>query len=150
MKNILVINAGYEPLHTVTLNHAIKMLVRQVAVIEEHTGETYGEFPKPKVLRLTRYVHIRWRNTNPVWSKQKILQRDNYTCGYCSKKATTIDHIKPVSKGGESSFSNTVAACFKCNSRKGNDYPENKGMKLRTQPHTPTWIDIIGYKTQVK
>jgi 5-methylcytosine-specific restriction endonuclease McrA len=148
MKNILVINAGYEPLHTVTLNHAIKMLVRQVAVIEEHTGEKYGEFHKPRVLRLTRYVQIRWRNTQPVWSKAKVLQRDNYQCGYCGKKATTIDHIKPVSKGGESNFINTVAACFKCNSRKGDGCAENKGMKLKIQPHVPNWVDIISYKTR--
>lgn len=149
MKNILVINAGYEPLHTVSLNHAVKMLVREVAVIEEeHEGETYGPYPKPKILRLTRYVNIRWRSHNPTWSKQKILERDNYKCGYCNRKAETIDHIIPLSKGGKSTFINTVAACHKCNSRKGDKKLESCGMVLKINPTEPSWIDILRYKTR--
>ena len=50
MSTVLVLNAGYEPLHKVSINHAIKMLVRQVAVIEEATEEMFGDFPKPLVL----------------------------------------------------------------------------------------------------
>ena len=30
---VLVLNAGYEPLHTVSVPHAIRMLVRQVETI---------------------------------------------------------------------------------------------------------------------
>lgn len=151
MRNILVINAGYEPLHTVTLNHAIRMLVREVAVIEEeHLGETYGEYPKPKILRLTKYVQIRWRNTQPIWSKQKILERDSKTCGYCSKKAETIDHVLPVSKGGKSTFENTVAACFTCNSKKGNQTLRQCGMRLNKKLHTPNWVEILQYKTNIE
>jgi 5-methylcytosine-specific restriction endonuclease McrA len=35
------------------------------------------------------------------------------------KTTATIDHIKPVSKGGKKSAGNIVLACRKCNSEKG-------------------------------
>lgn len=50
-------------------------------------------------------------------------------CGYCKVDTTlelnkpttaTIDHIVPVSEGGNSALFNLVAACNDCNSRKGN------------------------------
>jgi hypothetical protein len=52
----------------------------------------------------------------------KIFERDNYDCKYCSKKLTrftaTLDHIKPVSEGGDNSYDNLVTACLNCNSQK--------------------------------
>ena len=41
-------------------------------------------------------------------------------CAYCrSKRATTLDHIKPKSKGGSSLRSNLIPACQCCNHDKG-------------------------------
>ena len=58
MSSVLVLNAGYEPLHKVSVKHAIKMIVREVAVIEEsHDDEMFGSFPVPKVLRLLKYIN---------------------------------------------------------------------------------------------
>jgi hypothetical protein len=55
------------------------------------------------------------------WQKTRkaILQRDQYTCAYCGREATTVDHIIPVSLGGDAHPSNLVAACVPCNSSKG-------------------------------
>ncbi|HWV25882.1 MAG TPA: HNH endonuclease, partial [Aeromicrobium sp.] len=63
--SVLVLNASYEPLQRVSLRHAIKMLVREVAVVEEEAGGTFGPFPVPKVLRLVRYVVTRWLHRRP-------------------------------------------------------------------------------------
>lgn len=52
--------------------------------------------------------------------KKKILQKYNYTCCYCGKVGDTIDHIKPKSNGGISSFSNCICACKRCNKNKDN------------------------------
>ncbi|MGD6848822.1 HNH endonuclease [Rossellomorea aquimaris] len=51
--------------------------------------------------------------------KKRILERDNYTCFFCSKTGDTVDHLVPKIRGGISSFSNCVCACRKCNKSKG-------------------------------
>ena len=43
-------------------------------------------------------------------------------CAYCrSNRATTIDHIKPRSKGGSSLRSNCLPCCQECNHSKGSE-----------------------------
>ena len=60
-----------------------------------------------------------------------LFERDCERCQICNRKlnlkrkvphplAATVDHIIPLSKGGEHSYRNTQLACFRCNSRKGN------------------------------
>lgn len=143
MTSVLVLNAGYEPLHRVSVNHAIKMLVREVAVIEEASdNETFGHFPVPRVLRLIRYVKLAWRTVSPRYSKKKLFARDNHTCAYCGKEANTVDHIVPRSKGGLSTWENTVASCLRCNHKKRDRTPKEAGMKLNIVPFIPSWYDI--------
>jgi len=49
-----------------------------------------------------------------------VLQRDSYTCQHCGARATCVDHVVPVSKGGDSlDAANLVASCTYCNSAKG-------------------------------
>jgi hypothetical protein len=143
MEHVLVLNAGYEPLHKVSVKHAIKMIVREVAVIEEaEDDKTFGDFPFPKVLRLLRYVKLSWRTANPRFSKKKLFARDKYSCAYCKKEADTVDHVIPRSKGGETTWLNTVASCLKCNHKKGSRTPKEAGMKLLFNPFIPTWYDV--------
>ena len=142
MSSVLVLNAGYEPLHRVSVRHAIRMIVREVAVIEEAADEMYGPFPKPLVLRLVRYVKLHWRKPKPRWSKKRLFERDGYKCAYCGKDATTVDHVVPRHQGGETTWLNTVASCFKCNNRKGSRTPEQASMKLLVKPYEPSWNQL--------
>ncbi len=43
-------------------------------------------------------------------------------CTYCPSPATEIDHILPITKGGDGSRENLTPCCRSCNSRKGNRY----------------------------
>ncbi|GGJ64415.1 HNH endonuclease [Virgibacillus salexigens] len=52
--------------------------------------------------------------------RKRILQRDKYTCCYCGRYGDTVDHIKPKSNGGISSFNNCICACKRCNKNKDN------------------------------
>lgn len=52
--------------------------------------------------------------------RRKVLERDNHTCQYCGDPADTIDHVVPKSAKGSSAYSNLVAACEACNSKKKN------------------------------
>lgn len=51
-----------------------------------------------------------------------VLQRDGFACRYCGRKAPDVelqvDHVHPVSAGGESDVSNLVTACVECNAGK--------------------------------
>ena len=55
-------------------------------------------------------------------NRLKVFERDGYKCRYCGKQLTrftaTLDHVKPVTEGGDNSFENLVTACLECNSRK--------------------------------
>jgi 5-methylcytosine-specific restriction endonuclease McrA len=52
----------------------------------------------------------------------KVFERDKYLCHYCKKLLTrfsaTLDHIQPVSKGGDNSYDNLVTACLLHNSQR--------------------------------
>ncbi|MBK5213008.1 MAG: HNH endonuclease [Flavobacteriaceae bacterium] len=58
--------------------------------------------------------------------RNQIKKRDNYTCCSCSlgiedepNLLLEIDHIRPVSKGGLTTYENLQTLCWKCNRRKG-------------------------------
>lgn len=57
-------------------------------------------------------------------NRLKVFERDGYKCHYCAKQLTrfsaTLDHIQPVSKGGDNTYDNLVTACLHCNSERGN------------------------------
>jgi 5-methylcytosine-specific restriction endonuclease McrA len=61
-----------------------------------------------------------------------ILERDHYTCGYCRRKATTVDHVHPRSKGGNEASWNLVACCKKCNMVKNDRSIEEAGLTLHS------------------
>ena len=48
-------------------------------------------------------------------------------CERCNERlgpTWEVDHIKPVSKGGETCIENAAALCQKCNRKKGSNYDE--------------------------
>jgi excisionase family DNA binding protein len=49
----------------------------------------------------------------------EVLKRDGFTCQYCGACPPTavlhVDHIVPVSRGGENSLTNLITACSECN-----------------------------------
>jgi hypothetical protein len=55
-------------------------------------------------------------------NKFKIFERDEYKCYKCGKQLTrfsaTLDHINPVSKGGDNSYDNLVTCCLHDNSNR--------------------------------
>jgi hypothetical protein len=55
----------------------------------------------------------------------EIYKRDNYTCKDCQRPggALTVDHIKPLSRGGLHVQENMQTLCRSCNSKKGDKLP---------------------------
>ena len=144
MSGVVVLNTDNTALHTVSVQHAIRMLVREVAIVEEAQADRMiGPYPWPVVLRLVRYVKTAFRYARtPAWSKRGVLRRDRQNCAYCGEPAQTVDHLLPQSRGGRNTWLNTVAACTRCNHRKANRTPEEASMVLRIRPAVPTWKQI--------
>lgn len=60
----------------------------------------------------------------------KVLNRDEFTCQYCGRKAPDVplhvDHVVPRSKEGKTVIDNLKTACSDCNLGKGNMYLKNQ------------------------
>lgn len=96
------------------------------------------DVPLPTVIRLRSYVKIPYKEIS--LSRRNVLHRDSYTCQYCSDRRhdLTIDHILPRSRGGTDNWENVVAACLKCNVKKGDRTPREANMPLLSTPKRPT------------
>lgn len=138
---IRLLNASYEVLNeNYRPNKAARLLALGKAVIEEaDETRTFGQWLYPKVLRLVKFVQISYDKLHgpPRVSKRGVLIRDNRTCAYCGDHATTIDHVHPRSKGGKNTWQNMVAACLKCNHKKGSRTLEECGMTLQWKGYVP-------------
>ena len=59
------------------------------------------------------------RRTLSKSKRFEVLYRDNSRCQYCGAKppncALVIDHIHPVSNGGDNAVANLVTSCVECN-----------------------------------
>jgi len=144
---VVLLNASYEPHDVVSFQHAVRMLFRGVAVVHEADGErSIGPHPWPKVVRLVRYVVASWMYRPAAYGREAVLRRDLHRCAYCGERADTVDHLLPRSRGGTWTWMNTVAACRRCNNRKGNRTPHEAGMHLRFQPWEPTRAQVTGWR----
>ena len=83
----------------------------------------------------------------PALTNTALFARDAHLCLYCGREyhrpQLTRDHELPVSKGGRDVWENVVAACFQCNSRKGNRTPQQAGMPLLAVPYRPSWVEHL-------
>lgn len=139
LSNVLVLNASYEPLNITSWRRAIILLIKGKAEQVEHNGHMLAaDFPLPSVIRLRSYVKIPYKEIN--LSRWNVMHRDNYTCQYCGDRGRdqTIDHVIPRSRGGGDTWENVVAACVRCNVKKGDRTPKEAGMQLMTQPKRPS------------
>ena len=143
-RRVLVLNQSYEPIMVVGAKRAIILILSEKVDALENYRElihsAYLTLPLPSVIKLKHYARIMRKDI--VLSRKNILKRDNHTCQYCGIGSVpmTIDHIIPRQGGGEDSWYNLVAACVKCNTRKGNRTPREAQMKLKKRARKPTMI----------
>ncbi|MDT4894275.1 MAG: hypothetical protein QOE97_3310 [Pseudonocardiales bacterium] len=140
MSGALVLNATYEPLCVVPLKRAVVLVLAEKAVIVE-AGDAVmrserTSIPVPTVVRLSHYVRVPYRREIPL-TRRAVLDRDAHLCVYCGIKADTIDHVRPRSRGGQHIWTNVVAACARCNHRKGDRLLSELGWHLAVTPVQP-------------
>ena len=138
-----MLNQGYEPISICSIKKAIILLfLTKAEMVEVKRGKFIHSvsraYPYPSVIRLSALIRVPFKKIE--LSRKNILRRDNYRCQYCGCRAVgelTIDHIVPRSRAGTDSWENLVAACVKCNNKKGNRTLEEAGFKLLNQPRRP-------------
>ena len=149
MRNVLVMNASYEPLSIVSFRRATCLVLDDKAEIIEHDGSVLRSpsvtLPVPSVVRLRYMVRVA-RRRQAVLSRRAVFARDDHTCQYCGGPADSIDHVLPRSRGGGHDWENLVAACRRCNLAKRDRTPEEAGMRLRRPgcpPRPRSWV-VVG------
>jgi 5-methylcytosine-specific restriction endonuclease McrA len=145
---VLLLNSTYEPLNVINLRRAVRLLITEKADSVEANGRSmpYGngkQFRVPEVVRLSYYVKRPQQRVK--FTKSAVFIRDNYTCQYCGvqTKDLTVDHVIPKVKDGGTVWTNIVAACKRCNNRKGDKTPKDAGLKLLRPPKEPRFLPYL-------
>lgn len=83
----------------------------------------------------------------PPLNNPALFRRDAHLCMYCGdlfdESELSREHITPLCRGGTDSWTNVVAACFRCNNRKAGRTPEEAGMSLLAIPFVPTHAEYV-------
>jgi 5-methylcytosine-specific restriction endonuclease McrA len=148
----LVLNADYQPLSYFPLSlwgwqDAVKaMFLDRVAVVSYYDREIRSpsfRLRLPSVVALKEYVQ---QSHYPPFTRFNLFLRDRFACQYCGVRSRaedlTFDHVKPRSRGGQTSWDNIVTACTRCNLHKANKLPSECGMPPRTPPRRPTTYEL--------
>jgi 5-methylcytosine-specific restriction endonuclease McrA len=145
---VVVLNHDYSFLNIVSPQTAFRYIAKGKVVIEKFAKKVLTTAEKvykiPLVIRFTYLIRQVYKRKVP-WSKKNIWIRDGYVCGYCGKHESfmTVDHVVPKSKGGKSTFENTVTACKKCNSKKADMLPKECGMYPKHSLVQPTITEFM-------
>lgn len=105
-------------------NHYEKNMVYTISDVDQR----YKELQKIRESQNTEYwrrKHERSQMTDKL--RYSILKRDGFRCKICGRTAEDgvklhVDHIKPVSKGGETVPENLQTLCDACNLGKSNEW----------------------------
>lgn len=146
----LVLNADYRPLSYYPLSlwpwqEAIKAaFLDRVDIIAEYDEVVRSpslEIRIPSVVVLKSFVKPQKR---VAFTRFNLFLRDEFCCQYCgSKGELTFDHVVPRARGGVTSWENVVAACARCNLRKGSRALHQSGMQLRRPPRQPAAGELM-------
>jgi len=139
----LLLDASFRPIKIIPWQRALTLDFQgKVLVVETYdrlVRSVSCEFALPAVIALRHFVRIEPLTVR--YSKRNVFARDGYTCQYCGcqpgQNHLTIDHVRPKSRKGRTTWENVVAACEPCNHRKGDQTPAEAGMRLRREPFRP-------------
>ena len=159
----LVLNRHWTPIRVCTVKKALGLVFKGIArVILPETYECFDfkswadlhvDSNEPHIRTICNAIRIPevillvscdYTDTpRVVFSRRNLFRRDKNTCQYCGRRLPSdqlsIDHVVPRARGGKSSWTNCVVACFSCNVKKGNMLLKEAGMKLLRQPREPAW-----------
>lgn len=122
-------------------NQWVKLEIRD----QDHAiGTARGAIRVPTIIILKRYNKVPL--FRPKFGLKSIWLRDGGICQYSGKTLNfadaSIDHVIPISRGGETSWENCVLCERLLNSKKGDKTPAEAGLTLRSTPNEPKAIPV--------
>lgn len=128
-----------------------KPVINLTAIVSLYCSKINGEiyrqksqiFSSEQILSLIKRINNKngnFFNDREVWDsicrvergkvsnkmRFSIYSRDGYRCRICGRSGAftdlEIDHIKPIAKGGKSTYNNLQTLCKRCNMEKGDKY----------------------------
>lgn len=145
---VLILNQNYEPMSVINVRKAVVLLfLGKAELIASVDGKRVRavsmSMPFPSIVRVSVYVRIPYKRI--ILSRKNILRRDGHRCQYCGRGdlPLTVDHVLPLSRGGDDTWENLVCACVGCNNRKGDRTPQESNMPLRRNPLRPNHVTFI-------
>lgn len=83
----------------------------------------YADLPAQRAIHQQRKQHLRARDRARLGIPQ-MLAVTGGRCWYCeTRPGITVDHLTPLTRGGEHGRENVVPACHRCNSSKNDRTP---------------------------
>jgi 5-methylcytosine-specific restriction endonuclease McrA len=102
----------------------------------------------PRIIRLTIYDRLPRKEVK--FNRRNIFARDGNRCQYCGQRFSTnelsLDHVKPRSQGGKTTWENIVCCCLDCNVKKGGRTPQQANMKIIQKPVKPKRSPAVSIK----
>jgi len=145
-QSVAVFSKSYLPINQINIRRAIVLLVTGKAEpldLGDDNSATIAVHSPTMVFLVPQHIRLIINHKERAWrvpavNRREVLRRDKHTCQYCgSNRQLTLDHVIPVSKGGQHTWDNIVTACEKCNNSKGDRTPLQANMSLFTKPKAP-------------
>jgi 5-methylcytosine-specific restriction endonuclease McrA len=139
----LKLDASFRPIEVIDAIEALVMcIIGKATPVETYNKKINSPskaFDLPAVIVLKSVVKFRF--TTISCNRQNVIWRDNSQCQYCANyfiaDKLTMDHVLPKSRGGKNTWENLVAACKKCNQKKGSRTTKESGMIPLRHPLRP-------------
>lgn len=155
---ILRLNKAGQPVEWLAWEDAVCLYARELvlwtlgdAVLEIRGGHSRFDGSRSKldihsIIACEGRVVAPLRQVPPL-TNQALFRRDRNLCLYCGDehpdRELTRDHVVPRSRGGSDEWDNVVAACRRCNHRKGDRLPHERNMELLALPYVPNFAEYL-------
>jgi len=155
---ILRLNKAGQPVEWLAWEDAVCLYARELvlwtlgdAVLEIRGGHSRFDGSRSKldihsIIACEGRVVAPLRQVPPL-TNQALFRRDRNLCLYCGDehpdRELTRDHVVPRSRGGSDQWDNVVAACRRCNHRKGDRLPHERSMELLALPYVPNFAEYL-------
>ncbi len=155
---ILRLNVAGRPVEWVSWQDAVCLYARELVVwtLGDQILHIWGGYNRIEqtrtVVELNSIIACDGRvvapNRNiPPFTNRALFGRDGNMCLYCGHTFRdcdlTRDHVVPKSRGGSDLWDNVIAACKRCNHRKGDLLLEEAGVELLALPYAPNFAEYL-------